>query len=135
MRDNYLLGNSFIRQLSSKKVGMLRLIVLISCYLGLTLCLFDESNSRPHYVSSIYEYFVNMSHGRHRNLRSNIIQQNNRFNDPKDSVNFVFFGDWGYLGENQTLVASSMSQWTQDNGGKFVIALGDNFYGKLFIIG
>ena len=44
------------------------------------------------------------------------------------SLNFLFHGDWGYPGENQTLIAEQMGIWAEKNEAEFVIALGDNFY-------
>lgn len=43
-------------------------------------------------------------------------------------ISFLALGDWGWQGLNQTLVADAMSSWSSNNNGKFVIALGDNFY-------
>lgn len=47
------------------------------------------------------------------------------------SVNFLFFGDWGYAGTNQSLIAAQMGDWAGENKAKFVVSLGDNFYSKL----
>lgn len=47
-----------------------------------------------------------------------------------ESVNFLFIGDWGYVGVNQTMIAEQMGIWSQQNNASFVIALGDNFYRK-----
>ncbi len=53
-----------------------------------------------------------------------------------DSLNFLFLGDWGTPGVNQSLIAESMGNWSRLNNAKFVVALGDNFYCELqFIIG
>lgn len=46
------------------------------------------------------------------------------------SVRFLFHGDWGWPGINQTLVAYQMGNWSFDNKAQFLIALGDNFYSK-----
>jgi len=50
------------------------------------------------------------------------------------NLNFLFFGDWGVAGENQTIIAESMGSWAQDNNSSFVIALGDNFYCKFLTL-
>lgn len=47
-----------------------------------------------------------------------------------ETLNFLFFGDWGYSGHNQTLVAQEMGYWSGNHSAKFLIALGDNFYSK-----
>jgi hypothetical protein len=57
---------------------------------------------------------------KHLNLKTN------------DSVNFLFIGDWGVTGINQTMIADQMGIWSQKNNASFVIALGDNFYRKTF---
>lgn len=44
------------------------------------------------------------------------------------SLSFMFIGDWGWQGLNQTMVANQMALWSTDNKPEFVIALGDNFY-------
>jgi tartrate-resistant acid phosphatase type 5 len=44
-------------------------------------------------------------------------------------LNFLIFGDWGRQGEqDQVEVAEQMAKAAQDNGAKFVISVGDNFY-------
>ncbi len=48
------------------------------------------------------------------------------------ALTFAFLGDWGYVGQNQTMVANSMAKWVDTRNASFVIALGDNFYSKFF---
>ena len=48
--------------------------------------------------------------------------------DDKSSLSFLFLGDWGWTGVNQSSVADQMSLWSSENDASFVIALGDNFY-------
>ena len=49
-----------------------------------------------------------------------------------NSINFLFLGDWGYAGTNQSLIASQMGDWAGQNKADFVISLGDNFYSKCY---
>lgn len=44
------------------------------------------------------------------------------------SFNFIVHGDWGWIGENQSLVADQMGRYADMLEARFVIALGDNFY-------
>jgi hypothetical protein len=48
--------------------------------------------------------------------------------NPTQSLSFLFHGDWGWPGINQTLVGYAMGNWSVQNDAKFLIALGDNFY-------
>lgn len=48
----------------------------------------------------------------------------------KSSLDFLFHGDWGWPGENQTLVAQQMATWSLARQADFLVALGDNFYRK-----
>lgn len=51
--------------------------------------------------------------------------------DPSNAtVNFLFHGDWGWPGVNQTLIGWQMGNWSQAHNADFLIALGDNFYRK-----
>jgi hypothetical protein len=67
--------------------------------------------------------------GKH-SLRNSVHVQN-EFSSPGSAINFLFLGDWGYVGENQTLIATQMGYWAEEHHASFVVALGDNFYGKL----
>lgn len=49
---------------------------------------------------------------------------------PLDTVSFLLIGDWGIPGLNQTMIATQMGDWAQQNKASFVVALGDNFYCK-----
>lgn len=49
----------------------------------------------------------------------------------KSTVDFLFLGDWGVPGVNQTLVANQMGNWSEQHLADFVVSLGDNFYGKV----
>ena len=44
------------------------------------------------------------------------------------SLSFLFLGDYGWPGKNQTEVANQMSIWSSNSKASFVIGLGDNFY-------
>lgn len=46
---------------------------------------------------------------------------------------FLFHGDWGSAGENQTLIGQHMGMWAEAHNALFLIALGDNFYCKCLI--
>jgi hypothetical protein len=50
--------------------------------------------------------------------------------DQRASISFLFHGDWGWPGLNQSLVGHQMGNWSQRNRADFLIALGDNFYGQ-----
>jgi acid phosphatase len=47
-----------------------------------------------------------------------------------DTIGFLFFGDWGYMGDDQLSVAQAMGTYADDwrNDVEFVLAMGDNFY-------
>lgn len=49
------------------------------------------------------------------------------------ALTFAFLGDWGYVGQNQTMVANAMAKWVDARNASFVIALGDNFYSKFIV--
>jgi hypothetical protein len=63
-----------------------------------------------------------------QNLRNSVRVQN-EFSIPGSAINFLFLGDWGYVGENQTFIATQMGYWAEEHDASFVVALGDNFYG------
>eukprot|EP01035_Chromulina_nebulosa_P056767 gene56767-77811_t len=54
-------------------------------------------------------------------LACGYVSSGNQFN----SLQFLFFGDWGLPGSNLTEVAGTMSQLKNVS---FLVALGDNFY-------
>ena len=39
------------------------------------------------------------------------------------SLNFLFFGDWGLPGTNQSLIAQQMGIWAQEKNAAFVVTL------------
>ncbi|KAF0427124.1 Metallo-dependent phosphatase, partial [Gigaspora margarita] len=47
-----------------------------------------------------------------------------------NKLDFLVFGDWGYQGPDsrQSVVASAMKTWADNNNTTFILSLGDNFY-------